>query len=392
MLLKLLATVAFWTYVTANTGVMVYPHFDQCDPRWANDTMGAATGSGHRATICREGCAMTSLAMALSSAGVELPDSAAPLNPKTLNAWLIANGGYRCDNGDCDNLVLDAPDVLSMGIFRLLGEWGGLCCGGETAKPPASTMQSALNATDTTTPLMAFIAHVRNGTHFVLVTHWDANEGAFGVHDPFYPQEFYAYGSMGDIITYEVLPIRSAVVPHPYRLFKQWDFRWSSDTMIWGNTTVAQVGCLMSSTSMALNGHAITIPSPETPLRAGPRVMSDPGSLNAWLKGHHGYVGRNDMVEASIPAIDPSHIDWSQTTGPHHKSDISFEQIQVMLRDGQPVIANVLHGRHFVLVVGWDIAVPSTLYVNDPGFYRVSYDWEDVVGWRLFNMSQAQQR
>ena len=58
---------------------------------------------------------------------------------------------------------------------------------------------------------------------------------------------------------------------------------------------------------------------------------------------------------------------------------------------GQPVIANVLHGEHFVLVVGTDArAGATTLYVNDPGFYRITYDYAaDVVGWRLFNMTQA---
>ena len=60
-------------------------------------------------------------------------------------------------------------------------------------------------------------------------------------------------------------------------------------------------------------------------------------------------------------------------------------------------------------MVGWDKESPSTLYVNDPGralahtigvidtaahlvtcasgFYRITYTWGDVVGWRLFNMT-----
>ena len=35
---------------------------------------------------------------------------------------------------------------------------------------------------------------------------------------------------------------------------------------------------------------------------------------------------------------------------------------------GRPVIANVMHGGHFVLVVGYDTIDGDTLYVNDPGF------------------------
>ena len=30
----------------------------------------------------------------------------------------------------------------------------------------------------------------------------------------------------------------------------------------------------------------------------------------------------------------------------------------------------------------------TRLYVNDPGFFRIAYDWTDVVGWRLYNMTR----
>lgn len=56
-----------------------FPHFLQCDPRWGNTLMGI-NGTGERATICREGCAMSSLAMALNGLGVNLPDGSA-INP-----------------------------------------------------------------------------------------------------------------------------------------------------------------------------------------------------------------------------------------------------------------------------------------------------------------------
>ena len=55
------------------------------------------------------------------------------------------------------------------------------------------------------------------------------------------------------------------------------------------------------------------------------------------------------------------------------------------------VIANVMHGRHFVLVTGYDNDTirnggKGRLYVNDPGFTKDYYLVEDVVGWRLYNM------
>jgi hypothetical protein len=60
-----------------------------------------------------------------------------------------------------------------------------------------------------------------------------------------------------------------------------------------------------------------------------------------------------------------------------------------MLEAGRPVIANVMHGHHFVLVVGYDgTGATDTLFVNDPGFYATSYSHaDDVVGWRLYVMS-----
>lgn len=49
-------------------------------------------------------------------------------------------------------------------------------------------------------------------------------------------------------------------------------------------------------------------------------------------------------------------------------------------------------GRHFVLVVGWDASDSDTLYINDPGFDRDTYSYSsDVVGWRLFTMSECKQ-
>ena len=58
-----------------------------------------------------------------------------------------------------------------------------------------------------------------------------------------------------------------------------------------------------------------------------------------------------------------------------------------MTCSGAPVIANVMHGRHFVLVVGY-AGDGDTLYVNDPGFERSTYSFAaDVVGLRLYNVS-----
>ena len=130
----------------------------------------------------------------------------------------------------------------------------------------------------------------------------------------------------------------------------------------------------------------------------------NPAQLNSWLQMNGGYDDDNDMSEDRIPALAPGLVQWSESIGMHRSNDISLGSVARSLAMSQPVIANVMHGRHFVLVVGLSSAFvdeddgvidsisgggnKTTLYVNDPGFYRNTYDFEsDVVGWRLFNMT-----
>lgn len=40
----------------------------------------------------------------------------------TLNAWLRTNQGYVCIDGDCDNLVLDAPNNIAPGRVQFISE------------------------------------------------------------------------------------------------------------------------------------------------------------------------------------------------------------------------------------------------------------------------------
>lgn len=59
-----------------------YPIIKQCDGPWGNEELGH---SGQ--TVCKIGCMMTSLAMALNWTGYGY-------NPGSLNKWRTANGGY----------------------------------------------------------------------------------------------------------------------------------------------------------------------------------------------------------------------------------------------------------------------------------------------------------
>ena len=122
--------------------------------------------------------------------------------------------------------------------------------------------------------------------------------------------------------------------------------------------TICAVGCLMSSISMMLAGHQIAVPG---------SGGANPGTLNAWLRANKGYDGRDDLEEDAIPRLAPGRVQWG-AHGMHRANDVSREAALQLLRAGQPVIANVLAGHHFVLVVGVDAHDPDILYVNDPGF------------------------
>lgn len=115
----------------------------------------------------------------------------------------------------------------------------------------------------------------------------------------------YPYANISDLITYSIEPEAAAaelptvtdgppagsVIPKQYPLYKQCDSRWGSDLIY--TETVCAVGCLMSSTSMALGGHDITVSG----------QSANPGDLNAWLKTNHGYI-QNDLIESVVPVCE----------------------------------------------------------------------------------------
>ena len=110
------------TVVVALLAVSQYPLYKQCDARWAKDMMGV-NGPGKRRDICAEGCAMSCVAMMLDGSDFLIPGTGAKVDPGSLNAYLAATHGYHCVSGDCDNLVLNAPDRLTGGKVRYVGEW-----------------------------------------------------------------------------------------------------------------------------------------------------------------------------------------------------------------------------------------------------------------------------
>lgn len=330
---------------------IVFPHFRQCDPRWGNDMMGVK-GPGERNTICNEGCAMTSTAMAL--AGLMTKINGSLVNPGTFNTWLKENNGYLCLAGDCNNLRLTAPEELSAKLNLI----------GETVKPSFEEIEQ-----DIALGNVVHVAHVRNNSHFVLLigTSRDTTR-SFYVNDPYYKVRSYPYANVSDIIRFKV---------NKYPVYKQCDPRWGSNVMGANNQTICDVGCLMSSISSALAGTDIHIEN----------VTSTPATLNEFLRTHHGYDPNSALFESVIPKINPARIVWPPD-GMHTTNDLNFTTIKEYLDRPVPriVIANVMQGQHFVLVVGYR-SDGDTLVVNDSGFNRNTYSRsKDVVGWRIFDM------
>ena len=140
--------------------------------------------------------------------------------------------------------------------------------------------------------------------------------------------------------------------------------------------TICEVGCLMSSISMAISGWGIYIDG----------NASNPATLNTWLRDNNGYNSDNDLEESDIPNIDPALIVWP-SDGFQLWNDLSIYEVRGNLLKERVVIANVLDGTHFVLLTGFSYEDPTVFYVNDPGFETVYYNYTTIVGYRIFDMS-----
>ena len=112
----------------------------------------------------------------------------------------------------------------------------------------------------------------------------------------------------------------------------------------------------------------------------------------AWLRAHNGYTPTNDFEESALDSVSsllsPGAVRWPKD-GMHTKNDLNWTVLRDYLSAKPPrvVIANVLHGHHFVLTVGLS-GDGDTILVNDPGFDKTNYSYsKDVVGWRIFDMT-----
>jgi len=137
--------------------------YSQCDSRWKNEPLGTSTTN----TICKAGCAMSSLAMYLTTRGHSM-------NPSQLNAWLNQHGGYA----QSDLLVWSAVDSAFSVSYQ-----------GQETSVDVDTLQKGLAACH------GIIANVRGGSHWVLLTGYAGNDN-FYVNDPGFAQSTYPHSEM----------------------------------------------------------------------------------------------------------------------------------------------------------------------------------------------------
>lgn len=143
--------------------------YKQCDSKWGANQLGTCSSD----TICTAGCAMSSVAMILTTKG-------ASNNPGQLNSWLKSNGGYS------SGCLINWSSVNKFGVVTFIAK-----------EPDASESEicSGLSAGH------GLVANVHNGGHWVLLTGCAGN-GVFYVNDPYYSTTTYKRSDIVDLAVY----------------------------------------------------------------------------------------------------------------------------------------------------------------------------------------------
>ena len=151
-------------------------------------------------------------------------------------------------------------------------------------------------------------------------------------------------------------------IPYSWVLYKQCDGRWANEKIGKSSETICQVGCAMSSVSMALATYGEQIP------RVG---TVTPATLNSWLTTHAGYINGDDLIWDAIHSIGKLRMI-------SYTPDLTRAQMVSYIEKRMPVIVNVRQGTHWVLVTGYSESNPNLYYVNDPGFEQNTYTREEM--------------
>jgi hypothetical protein len=137
-------------------------------------------------------------------------------------------------------------------------------------------------------------------------------------------------------------------IPGPH--FLQGDTRWGGDSLAETSDSLADVGCAVASSAMAL---------------ASRGVDTDPGRLNAFLQNTPGgYTPEGWIYWEKAAEVDPKRV---ATLLPHYEDAPSHFLIDWNLLRGNPVIARVRYPSgitHFVVICGKQ---GFDYLVRDPG-------------------------
>lgn len=145
-----------------------FPLYKQCGASWSGAQLGSCAGT----SVCKAGCAMSSVAMILKSRGYDT-------DPGRLNAWLKANGGYSgCAIywGSVDRLGKTKCQGFQTGSFATVCGW----------------VRSGYGV----------VLNVNNGGHWVLATGCDGSNNVM-VNDPGYSKVSYPFSQVGRMVLYK---------------------------------------------------------------------------------------------------------------------------------------------------------------------------------------------
>jgi len=145
-----------------------------------------------------------------------------------------------------------------------------------------------------------------------------------------------------------------------WKLFKQCDSRWAPNRLGTCSETICQAGCAMSCVAMILATKGVNI---------------DPGVLNSWLRSHGGYVSGCDIIWSKANEFGKVAF-IGQSRQP-------YAAICDGISKGYAYIANVMNGRHWVLLSACE--ANESFEVNDPGFSRSSYTYGEVGLVSIYN-------
>jgi len=147
--------------------------------------------------------------------------------------------------------------------------------------------------------------------------------------------------------------------PDSWVLYKQCGQSWSSEELGTARgTTICMAGCAMSSVAMILKTRGVDV---------------NPGTLNTWLKSHHGYAGGDELEWTAVNALSSKAKFLNMYRG---KGSMSETKLIDASKAGHGIVVNVRNGGHWVLVTGHISG--STFRVNDPAFSLDSYTYADM--------------